>query len=255
VFVINGPQVNYQNDYKGGSFLGTVYYKHTTNLITRNVITQLLPGETDSSNIYTFQNAQSSDVYGLDLTNRYNITKWLDVMLNVIVYDSHINAGNLAGLTNESQFSYFGKMNVNIRLPLNFSVQLNGDYQSKTIVPPNSGGGGRYGGLGAPVSTANGYIKPIGGFDFAVKKEFFKNKAGSITFNMQDVFRTRVNESVSTSQVVLLDYSRVRDPQFMRLTFAYRFGKMDMSLFKKKNMKQDQDSGGGMDAGGGGGTR
>jgi len=250
-------EVNYQNDYKGGSFLGTVYYKHTTNLITRNVITQLLPGETDSSNIYTFQNAQSSDVYGLDLTNRYNITKWLDVMLNVIVYDSHINAGNLAGLTNESQFSYFGKMNVNIRLPLNFSVQLNGDYQSKTIVPPNSGGGGRYGGMGAPVSTANGYIKPIGGFDFAVKKEFFKNKAGSITFNMQDVFRTRVNESISTSKVVLLDYSRIRDPQFMRLTFAYRFGKMDMSLFKKKNMKQDQDNGGGMDAGGGtgGGTR
>lgn len=251
-------ELNYSNDYKGGSFLATFYYKHTTNLITRNVIQQVLPGDTTASSVYIYQNASSSDVYGLDLTNRYNITKWLDFMVNVILYNSQINAGNLAGLSNENQFSYFAKMNVDIKLPVGFSIQLNGDYQSRTIVPPNSngGGGGRFGGLGAPVSTANGYIKPIGGFDFAVKKDMFKNKA-SIVFNMQDVFHTRYNDAYSTSAFQNLDYSRIRDPQFMRLTFSYRFGKMDMDLFKKKNMKQDQDNnvqdvmGGG---GGGGGT-
>lgn len=235
-------ELNYTNDYKGGSFLATAYYKHTTNLITRNVIQQVLPGNTDSSSIYIYQNASSSEVYGLDLTNRYSFTKWLDVMANVILYNSQIDAGNLAGLSNQNQFSYFAKMNVDIKLPVGFSVQLNGDYQSRTIVPPNSGGGGgRFGGLGAPVSTANGYIKPIGGFDFAVKKDVL-NKKGSITFNMQDVFRTRINDAYSTSQYQNLDYSRIRDPQFMRLTFSYRFGKMDMDLFKKKNMKQDQDN-------------
>ena len=255
-FTETTTRFNYQNDYKGGSFLGTVYYKHTTNLITRNVVRVLLPGLVDSSNVYTYENANSSDVYGLDLTNRLDVTKWLDFMVNVIVYNSQINAGNLAGLQNENQFSYFAKMNVDIKLPLNFSIQLNGDYQSKTIVPPNSGGGGRFGGFNQAVSTANGYIKPIGGFDFAVKKEFFKNKAGAITFNMQDVFRTRINDAVSTSQYLFLDYARLRDPQFMRLTFSYRFGKMDMSLFKKKNMKQDQEGGGNMDVPpGGGGTR
>ena len=173
-------------------------------------------------------------------------------MVNVIVYNSQINAGNLAGLSNENQFSYFGKMNVNIKLPVGFSIQLNGDYQSRTIVPPNTGGGGRFGGFGGgPVSTANGYIKPIGGFDFAVKKDFLKNKA-SLVFNMQDVFRTRINDAYSTSQYVDLSYARLRDPQFMRLTFSYRFGKMDMSLFKKKNMKQDPDSNGATEAIGGG---
>lgn len=250
-------EINYQNDYKGGGFLATVYYKHTTNLITRNVVREVLPGDIDSSNIYTYQNASSSDVYGLDLTNHYNITRWLDFMVNVILYDSRINAGNLAGLSNEDQFSYFGKINFNIKLPAKFSIQLNGDYQSKTIVPPNSGGGGRFGGFGQPVSTANGYVKPIGGVDIAIKKDFFKNNAGSITLNMQDVFRTRVNDAVSTSQYLVLDYSRLRDPQFVRLTFSYRFGKMDMSLFKKKVVKPDQDNGGGdqIGAGGGGGTR
>jgi outer membrane receptor protein involved in Fe transport len=234
-------ELNYQDDYKSGSFLASAYYKHTTNLITRNVVRELLSGDRDSSNVYTYQNANSSDVYGLDLTDRQTVTKWLDVMFNVILYNSQVNAGNLSGLSNENQFSYFAKMNVDIKLPVGFSVQLNGDYQSKTIVPPNAGGGGRFGGFGAPVSTANGYIKPIGGFDFAVKKDMF-NKKVSLVFNMQDVFRTRINDAYSTSQYENLDYSRIRDPQFMRLTLSYRFGKMDMDLFKKKNMKQDQDN-------------
>ena len=30
---------------------------------------------------------------------------------------------------------------------------------------------------------------------------------------------------------------RLRDPQMIRLTFAYRFGKVDMNLFKRKNLK------------------
>lgn len=244
-------EINYQNDYKGGSFLASGFYKHTTNLISRNVIRELLPGDTDSSSVYTYQNASSSDVYGLDLTERQTITKWLDFMFNTIIYDSKINASNLVGLSNEDQFSYFAKINVNIKLPYSFSVQLNGDYQSKTIVPPNSNSGGRFGGFGQPVSTANGYIKPIGGFDWAIKKDMFKNKV-SVIFNMQDVFRTRINDAVSISQYQDLEYSRLRDPQFCRLTVSWKFGKMDMSLFKKKNMKTDQDSGGGDQMGGGG---
>jgi len=35
---------------------------------------------------------------------------------------------------------------------------------------------------------------------------------------------------------------RVRDQQFFRLNFAYRFGKFDVSLFKRKNIKADQEN-------------
>jgi hypothetical protein len=38
------------------------------------------------------------------------------------------------------------------------------------------------------------------------------------------------------------DNSRRRDPQVLRLNFNYRFGKMDVSLFKKKSMKGEMDS-------------
>jgi hypothetical protein len=35
---------------------------------------------------------------------------------------------------------------------------------------------------------------------------------------------------------------RTRDAQFFRLNFSYRFGKFDVALFKKKNLKGDQEN-------------
>jgi hypothetical protein len=32
------------------------------------------------------------------------------------------------------------------------------------------------------------------------------------------------------------EYNRLKDPQLVRLVFAYRFGKMDLNLFKRKDM-------------------
>jgi hypothetical protein len=40
----------------------------------------------------------------------------------------------------------------------------------------------------------------------------------------------------SESQYFIQDYNRLRDPQMVRLTLAFRFGKIDATLFKRKNM-------------------
>ena len=59
------------------------------------------------------------------------------------------------------------------------------------------------------------------------------------TLNITDIFKTRKYEQYSYSDYFTQTTSRVRDPQMVRLNFAYRFGKIDMSLFKRKNMRQD----------------
>ncbi|TAL42308.1 MAG: hypothetical protein EPN92_11680, partial [Chitinophagaceae bacterium] len=66
-----------------------------------------------------------------------------------------------------------------------------------------------------------------------------KNDAASITFSVNDIFKTRRSEQYSFSEYFVQNYSRIRDPQMFRLNFAYRFGKLDMSLFKRKNTKSD----------------
>jgi hypothetical protein len=69
-----------------------------------------------------------------------------------------------------------------------------------------------------------------------------KNKAASITLQMNDIFRTKLFATHSESQYFVQDNSRRRDPQVLRLNFNYRFGKIDVSLFKKKSMKGEMDS-------------
>jgi len=59
---------------------------------------------------------------------------------------------------------------------------------------------------------------------------------------MSDVFRTRINGSYAQSVYFIQETDRRRDPQVLRLNFNWRFGKFDVSLLKRKNMKGEQEN-------------
>ena len=132
--------------------------------------------------------------------------------------------------------------------PKSFSIQLSGDYQAKTLVQPGGGGGGggRGGGMmfggGGNTPTAQGYIRPYYGVDIAIRKDFMKNNVASFTLQVNDIFRTRVNSTHSESEFFEQDVYRRRDPQVLRLNFSWRFGKVDVSLFKRKNIRSEMES-------------
>ena len=242
----NSFELSYQKTYKGNStFLASVYFKSTTDLITRYQSKELNPLTDSIVIINTFINANSSFVGGLELIGRNNITKWWDVTSNINLFTSKINAGDSIP-TIPQTYSWFAKINNTFKLPKNFTIQLSGDYTSKTVLPPGGsagtgGGGGR--GWGQTVSgNSQGYSKPSGGVDIAIKYEFLKNKAASLTLSASDIFRTRVSDVFTTSDFLTQEVIRRRDPQFFRLQFNYRFGKFDVSLFKRKNTKGDMDN-------------
>jgi hypothetical protein len=78
--------------------------------------------------------------------------------------------------------------------------------------------------------------------DAAVRYEFLKNRAASVSLNINDIFRTRKFDSHTESQFIVQDVVRRRDPQVVRLNFNWRFGKMDVGLFKRRN-NRTEDSG------------
>ena len=248
----NLAEISYQNQLsKKTSFLATVYYKNTNNLITNYQYRDINPDtatnypKPDTVLITSYANANTSYNLGLELTTKTKLTKWWDFNVNINLFNSTLKAGALAGGANNSQFSMFGKINNSFTLPKNYSIQLSGDYQARTILPPGRGGGGGGGMMmmfGGSQVGAQGYIKPNYGVDIAIKKDFMKNKAASITLQMNDIFRTKLYATHSESQYFVQDNSRRRDPQVLRLNFNYRFGKMDVSLFKKKSMKGEMDS-------------
>ncbi len=246
----NSFELSYDKGYsKNANFLATIYFKYSTDLITRYQYigkSPINPGDTVVFN--TYANANSSVSYGLELTNKNTIAKIWDLTLNLNLYNSKINGTNLESDLTNQQASWFAKWNNNIKLPNKFSIQFSGNYQSKTVLPVGGGGGGRGGGNffgGGNFGTTQGYIFPNYSFDLALRKEWqWKGgNSASVTLSMNDIFRTSISKTYSASHYFTQVSERRRDPQVLRLNLNYRFGKLDTSLFKRKNTRADQSEG------------
>ena len=251
----NSLEFSWNNAYKkGANFLATAYFKYSTDLITRYIYrdkNSLIPG--DSAYFNTYINANEAFTYGIELSNKSSLNKWWEMTVSLNLFNSKINA-NVPGQTNltQEQLSWFGKVNNNFKVSKGFSIQLSGDYQAKTVLPASSGGGGR-GGMsgggmmfgGGPQTGSQGYNLPRYGVDLAFRKDFTwkKGRTANLTLSMNDIFRTQLFESYSSSSLFNQTSQRRRDPQILRLNFSYRFGKFDVSLFKRKNTKADQSGG------------
>ena len=237
-------ELSYLKTFKSNNtILGSIYYKHTTNLITRYLTKEQDPVTGQSELINTYINANSSYATGAEVTAQNFLNKWWDISTNINVYNSKVNTNNVTATSQAALWSMFGKFNSNFKLPANYAIQFTTTYQSKTNLPVNTNTG-----MGGPPmmnqsqSASQGYIKASWGIDLAVKKSFLKNNAAAITLSINDIFRTRVSDQYSSSEYFTQTYNRLRDPQMVKLNFSYRFGKIDASLFKRKTSKGEMNA-------------
>jgi outer membrane receptor protein involved in Fe transport len=255
-------ELSYMKTYgkKSNTFLATIFGKYTTNLISRYQYPGKLGQFPDSVYIATYVNASNAYASGLELIFRNNFTKWWDVTTSTNVYYSKINGSNvIANLENE-RTSWSAKMNHNFKFNKGWSVQISGEYQGKSALPVSTsnsgsggggggfgGGGGRGGGGGGGFgggqpTTTQGYINANYGVDMGLRKDIaIKKNTATISVNWSDVFRTRRYFVHSEATGFVQDDWRRRDPQIVRVNFSYRFGKFDVSLFKRKNLRGDQE--------------
>ena len=247
----NSFEVAYQKTFPGNNtLLFSAYYKNTTDLITRTPDTGSNPISHQPVIISTYTNAKSSFVGGFEVIARNTITRWWDLTSNINIFTSKINTidtGAFAIPPIGQTWSWFGKINNSFKLTKALTLQLSGDYTSKTVLPPggsasNGGGGGGRGFGGTVTGNANGYSRPSGGVDAALRYEFLKNRVASITLSCSDIFRTRVSDVYTYASTYTQEYDRRRDPQFFRLQFNWRFGKFDTALFKRKNTKGEMEN-------------
>uniref|UniRef100_UPI0025DCB872 outer membrane beta-barrel protein n=1 Tax=uncultured Chitinophaga sp. TaxID=339340 RepID=UPI0025DCB872 len=132
------------------------------------------------------------------------------------------------------------------------TFQVNATYQAPTIAMPAGGGGGGRGGpggMGMASSSAQGKIKGFSGVDVAVKKDFLKNKALSVSLNLSDVFNTREYNLDQTTMFFAQNYYRKRESRILKMNVSYRFGKFDSQIFKRKNNKREGENMGNMEMG------
>lgn len=243
----NSVECSYQNIInKNNNILVSAYFKRATDLITRYQTRQSDVIQGQEVIVSTYENAQSSTAYGAEFTVKNTLFKLFELTSNLNLYNSIVDGTNISSELKAEQFTWFIKENLNIKLPQNFTIQLNGSYQSRTAFSFENNGGGRGGRMGGggwgggPSSTAQGYSNPVWFCDLSIRKDLWKRTA-SITVSMQDIFRSRISGSHTASSLFIQDNWRRRDPQLVRVNFSYRFGKFDVSLFRRKNTRQESE--------------
>jgi len=78
-----------------------------------------------------------------------------------------INADNLSQGLSNSGFSWFAKLNSDIKLMKSYTFQLTGNYNAANVV-------------------AQGKVLASGGMDIAIKRDFLKNNAGTLVLSLSD---------------------------------------------------------------------
>ena len=231
----NSVELSYQKVFsKGHNLLVSVYYKQATDLIASYQFTEFNDELNKEVVISSYANSNKAAAYGAEFTLKDNFFNWLDLTTNVNTYQSDVDATNVESSLKTSRMSVFVKENVQIKLPAGFSFQVNGEYRTRaSFVPVTNNDPFRPGGQPSQ-NTAQGYTKSYWFVDASVRKDFWKNQA-SLTLSMQDVFASRKMGSYTATDFFTQDTRRIMNPQTLRLNFSYRFGKMDTSLFTRKN--------------------
>ena len=235
----NSLEFNYSKTFKNNSnFLGAVYYRNTVNNITRysDTITQaqyeqLRNAAVDPNAIVnTYINAKNANQLGVELTLQQKVAKDFNVTPSVNLGYRKVNAGkNDLNLSNEG-FNWNAKLTSDYKINAKnessafnkISFQLRAGYYSPRVIPQG---------------------KRLERFeaDFAARKDLFKNNKGSITFSVNDVFNSqRYGVIYDTESFYQESYSRWSVRNF-RLTFSYKFGDSDFSLFKKNHNNNDDN--------------
>ena len=238
----NSLEFNYSKTFKNNSnFLGAVYYRNTLGDITRYSDTistlqyqRLQNAAVDPNAILnTFINSKSVNRVGLELTLQQKLGKGFDVTPSLNLGYRKVNANaDALNLSNEG-FAWSARLTANYKINASnpssvfnkIGFQLNGNYESPRVIPQ---------GKRLKQYTA----------DFAMRKDILKKDRGTLIFSVNDVFNSQQYGVIyDTENFYQEAYSRHSVRSF-RLTFSYKFGNSDFSLFKKNvdnenNSKED----------------
>jgi len=174
----------------------------------------------------TFINGNTTNRYGAELTwqqkwGSFDITPTIDLQYRTV----NATVKNL-DLSNEG-LNWDAKLIINYKIiaeksPVfnNLGFQLIGEYESPEVI-------------------SQGTTKSEYGVDFAMRKDFLKKNKGTITFAINDAFNTRRWGNVYDTESFYQDSYRRWSVRSFRVSFSYKFGNADFSLFNKRDKEID----------------
>ena len=216
----NIAEINYNNIFTNGSYLGSCYFRYEEQPIT-DVAYPSLSDPTVLVN--TTVNGKNSIRYGLEHTFKYTLFKNLDATVNLNAFYIYLN-GIVVPTEPEvttKGYAYNSKATLSYRFPKQLTLQVNGNYESPRIL-------------------LLGYSLPVYSMDVSINK--MVGTKWVINATLSDAFNTRRMGTNFQTPYYIQELSRRRESRYVRLTLTYIFGKMDASIFKRAKQMKGSDS-------------
>ncbi|MGF1532893.1 MAG: TonB-dependent receptor domain-containing protein [Bernardetiaceae bacterium] len=211
---------SYLTYWESGSFLGSVYYRYRTNVIERVLITN----EQGVSLVFPI-NLATQDAYGLEFSFSQNITKWWRIGTNFNFFRAITKGSYQERNLDNDTYAWTNNLNTKINLPNGINLQANFIYSS-------------------PRRTSQGEQEGIGFLNLGASKDVL-NKRGTLTLSIRDAFSSRKR----IVDIVQQDFTRYDEFQWSIgtgvLTFNYRFGKQESNQKRRRQIRDEDRSGGG----------
>lgn len=210
---IHVAEIGYAKFYDRWNFVSSLFYRRVNDrtlpyLYDPELIADLIPETTGNVTYSRWENVSNANSFGLELISKVDLTNWWDVTGNVNLFHQTERANAGFDFEEVQNFLWDGNLTTNIRLPLNFSAQMRGDYRS-----------GR--------QTPQGELKSIWGVDAAIRKDFMRRRA-SVMVNARDLFNSRLFEREAFLPQFQSSMANRRNRRTIMVTFTYNFGFRDI---------------------------
>lgn len=192
----NSFEVGYLRYLKKGSFLPSIYYRHSTGVIQRITLSDSL-GITQTLPV----NLASEHAFGLELTGNYDVYKWWKTSGSVNIFNTTINGSYGDYQLNRTAFGWRAQLTSKITLDKKTTFQAMGHYMS-------------------PQNSTQGSRKSMSSLDLALSRDVLKKK-GTLVFSVRDVFNSRRWRNIVDTESYYLESDYLRNKRQYTLTFTY----------------------------------
>ncbi|TDS16015.1 outer membrane receptor protein involved in Fe transport [Sphingobacterium paludis] len=220
---IHSFEASFAKTYSKWNFISTAYFRRMNDVMQPYIYLV----DENSVTFSRWENLTSSNVAGLELITKVNITNWWDATWNGNLFYNKFEGNEAFAIQEQEGVNWNANLNTNLKFPKNWAFQLRGDYF-------------------APRVMAQGKTKYMTGVDVAVKKEFM-NKRANLSLNVRDLFNTRRFGAQTTTPQVVTDFEHRWMKRMVTLSFSYRFGLQDLT--KKREQRDNGEAEGDMGGG------
>lgn len=219
----NLAEVNHLLPFMKGkaTWLTSVFGRYTTDVITGYATP--LPSDTTIL-LNTFINGDRSTTAGWENVLKVDPLQGLQITLSGTVQYTDVSLGAAQGGARNSGSNWNSKLMVNYRFAKDWTMQVNGEYESPRIQPQGVG--------------LSQY-----GVDASLSHDFTKKLTGVLSVN--DVFFSRRWGNTVDTDYLYQESFRRREMRFVRFTLTWKFGEQNMSLFRKRGQQRSEPGQGG----------